>query len=67
MLMPAIMPSDWPDCTDWSDASKPSTWISYWKPWSSAMAFSRSMSMPTKLPCASWNSNGAKVVSVAMR
>jgi len=66
MDMPAMTPSAWPAWTAWRAASKPSAFTSTSKPWRSATSFMRSTSMPVMLPEASRNSNGAKVVSVAM-
>lgn len=62
--MPAITASTWLDWRACTAASKPSWRISTSKPWSFAIARSRSMSMPTSSPFASVNSNGANVVSV---
>ncbi len=64
--MPAMTPATCPDCNDCRAASKPTDLMSTVKPPRSATSRIRSMSMPVSSPLVSRNSNGAKVVSVAI-
>ena len=64
MDMPAMTPSHSPASSAVTAAENPTGITSYSNPWSSAMAFRISRSIPTISPLSFSNSNGAKVVSV---